>query len=51
MRLKGAGVKNLNSVFAAFIAVWAVFFAYQLSIGRRVARLQNEIARLKDRLK
>jgi CcmD family protein len=51
MRLKGAGVKNLNSVFAAFMAVWAVFFAYQLSVGRRLARLQDDIARLKDRLK
>ena len=44
-------MKNLNSVFAAFMAVWAVFFAYQLSVGRRMARLQDEIARLKDRLK
>ena len=51
MQLKGAGVKNLNSVFAAFMAVWAVFFAYQISVARRLTHLQNEIARLKDRLK
>jgi CcmD family protein len=44
-------MKNLNSVFAAYMAVWAVFFAYQISVGRRVARLQDEIARLKNRLK
>jgi CcmD family protein len=43
-------VKNLNSVFAAFMVVWAVFFAYQWIVGRRVARLQDEIQRLKDRL-
>jgi CcmD family protein len=44
-------VKNLNSVFAAFMAVWAVFFVYQITIGRRMARLQGEIERLKNRLK
>jgi len=44
-------VKNLNSVFAAFMAVWAVFFVYQITIGRRMARLQDEIERLKNRLK
>lgn len=44
-------MKNLNSVFAAFIAVWAVFFAYQITVGRRLARLQDEIERLKSRLK
>jgi len=44
-------MKNLNSVFAAFMAVWAVFFAYQLIVGRRMTRLQDEIERLRDRLK
>ena len=44
-------MKNLNSVFAAFMAVWAVFFAYQLTVGRRLTQLQDEIARLKERLK
>jgi len=44
-------VKNLNNVFAAYMAVWAVFFVYQLTIGRRIARLQDELERLKNRLK
>jgi len=44
-------VKNLNSVFEAFIAVWAVFFVYQITVGRRLARLQDEVERLKSRLK
>jgi CcmD family protein len=44
-------MKNLNSVFAAFMAVWAVFFVYQITVGRRLARLQDEIERLKSRLK
>jgi CcmD family protein len=44
-------MKNLNSVFAAFLAVWAVFFVYQIAIGRRKARLKDEIDRLKNRLR
>ncbi len=44
-------MKNLNSVFIAFLAVWAEFFAYQFTVGRRMARLQEEIERLKSRLK
>ena len=44
-------MKNLNSVFAAFVAVWGVFFIYQITVGRRLSRLQDEIERLKSRLK
>ncbi|MGB6430062.1 MAG: CcmD family protein [Candidatus Acidiferrales bacterium] len=44
-------MENLNSVFAAFMALWAVFFVYQITVGRRLARLQDEIERLKSRLK
>jgi CcmD family protein len=38
-------------VFEAFMAVWAVFFVYQITVGRRLARLQDEVERLKSRLK
>jgi CcmD family protein len=41
-------MKNLNSVFAAYIAVWAIFFVYHFTIGRRLARLQDEVERLKE---
>ena len=44
-------MKNLDSVFAAWIAVWAVFFLYEVSIARRVARLREEVDRLKQRLR
>ena len=40
-------MKNLDSVFAAYIAVWAIFFVYQFTVSRRLARLQNEVQRLK----
>jgi CcmD family protein len=44
-------VKNLNSLLAAYMAVWAVFFVYQITVSRRLARLRDEIQRLKDTLK
>ena len=43
-------MKNFWSIFAAYVAAWAVFFAYHLNLGRRVARLHEEIERLKSLL-
>ena len=36
---------------AAYLAVWAIFFVYQFTVSRRLARLQDEVERLKDALK
>jgi len=44
-------MKNLNSLMAAYMAVWAIFFVYEFSISRRVARLRDEIERLKGAIK
>jgi CcmD family protein len=44
-------VRNFHFLFAAWIAVWAVFFAYELSVASRVSRLRDEIDRLKKQLK
>jgi CcmD family protein len=46
-----AKMKNLDSLMAAYLAVWAIFFVYHFTVARRVARLQDEIARLKQNLK
>ena len=43
-------MKNFQFLFAAWISVWAVFFAYDLSVGRRVSRLKDEVQRLSERL-
>jgi hypothetical protein len=43
-------MKNLNSVFAAYLAGWGIFFAYYISIARRTAVLREEIERLKNAL-
>ena len=44
-------MKNLDSLMVAYLAVWAIFFVYNFTVSRRVANLQDEIARLKQSLK
>ena len=39
---------GLQSVMVAYLAVWAIFFAYQFSVGRRLCQLQDEVNRLKN---
>jgi hypothetical protein len=41
-------MKNLDSVFAAYLVGWGVFFAYFISVARRTAALREEIDRLKS---
>ena len=41
-------MKNLNSLFAAYVIGWAVFFMYYVSVARRTAALREMIARLKN---
>ncbi len=43
-------MKNLNSVFAAYMIGWAVFFVYYTSIARRTSALRDDIERLKNSL-
>jgi hypothetical protein len=41
-------MKNLDSVFAAYLIGWAVFFVFYLSVARRTSSLRDELERLKD---
>jgi hypothetical protein len=43
-------LKNLDSVFAAYLIGWAIFFVFSLTIAKRTAALKDEVARLRDRL-
>ncbi|HXJ18561.1 MAG TPA: CcmD family protein [Candidatus Polarisedimenticolia bacterium] len=38
-------------LFAAWMMVWAVFFVYEVSVANRVARLREEVERLKQQLR
>jgi CcmD family protein len=41
-------MKNLDSIFAAYLIAWGVFFVYFLTVARRTAALREEIERLKN---
>lgn len=43
-------MKNLDSVFAAYMAAWAIFFVYYITIARRAAALRRDIDGLKNSL-
>ena len=40
-------MKNLNSIFAAYMIGWGVFFLFFLSIVKRTNDLRAEVERLK----
>ena len=40
-------MKNLDSVFWAYILGWAIFFGFYLSIAKRLNDLRAEVERLK----
>jgi hypothetical protein len=40
-------VKNLNSIFAAYMIGWGVFFLFFVSIVKRTHDLRAEVERLK----
>ena len=41
-------MKNFEFLFTAWIAVWAIFFLYEVSVARRLSQLRDEIDRLKQ---
>jgi hypothetical protein len=43
-------MKNLNSVFAAYLIGWGVFFLFYVSIAKRTNDLRDEVERLKNTL-
>ena len=44
-------MKNFHFLFTAWMAVWAVFFFYQVSVAGRMSKLREEIERLKQQLR
>ena len=44
-------MKNLDSVFAAYVIGWAVFFIFYLTVARRTSLLREDLERLKQSMK
>ena len=44
-------MKNFESLFAAWMVVWAVFFLYEVTVARRLSKLQDDIEQLKQQLR
>jgi CcmD family protein len=44
-------MKNFESLFAAWMVVWAVFFLYEVTVARRLSKLQGDIDQLKRQLR
>jgi hypothetical protein len=44
-------MKNFESLFAAWMVVWAVFFLYEVSVAKRISRLREDLERLKQQLR
>jgi hypothetical protein len=43
-------MKNLGSVFAAYVVGWGIFFVYYVTVARRTAALREQVERLKGLL-
>ncbi len=43
-------MKNFQSILAAYLAGWAIFFLYYISVAKRMKTLRQEIERLKNSL-
>jgi uncharacterized membrane protein YciS (DUF1049 family) len=41
---------SLDSVFAAYVIGWAVFFVFYLTVAKRTSTLRQELDRLKNSL-
>jgi hypothetical protein len=44
-------MKNLDSVFAAYVIGWAVFFVFYLTVAKRTSLLREDLERLKRSMK
>ncbi|MHB8501055.1 MAG: hypothetical protein ACYDCG_00165 [Candidatus Acidiferrales bacterium] len=41
-------MKNIDSLFAAYMAAWAIFFVFYLTVALRTAAIRRDLDRLKN---
>ena len=44
-------MKNFGFLFAAWMAVWAIFLGYELSVAHRMSELREALERLKQQIR
>ncbi|HLW83329.1 MAG TPA: hypothetical protein VKS20_14925 [Candidatus Acidoferrales bacterium] len=44
-------MQNFWSLFAAYFAFWAIFFVYDFTISRRIARVEKDLAQTRQQLR
>jgi hypothetical protein len=44
-------MKNFDSIFAAYLIGWGVFFVFYLTIAKRSSDLRTEVERLRNLVK
>lgn len=42
---------NFGSLFAAYLAFWAIFFIYDFTVARRLARVEKDLAQIKQQVR
>ena len=43
-------MRNFESLLAAYLVFWAVVFAYQFTVAKRLSRAEDELKRLKQQV-
>lgn len=44
-------MQNFGSLFAAYLAFWAIFFIYDFTVARRLARVEKDLAQMKRQIR
>jgi len=50
LRRREAHLKNFEFLLAAYLVVWGIFMLFETSVARRVARLEQELDRVRGLL-
>ena len=43
-------MRNFQSLLAAYLVFWAIIFAYQFTVAKRLYRAEDELKRLKNQI-
>lgn len=44
-------MQNFGSLFSAYLAFWAIFFIYDFTVAHRLARVEKELAQMKQQIR